>query len=158
MNKNTNNEKIQWLKGIVDICLQSLIEQDFVSRQQANQNWLIRCDMDERLLNDGFNMGVSLDNADVPVMVFRSNLNVQGLVNIAPHESVHLAQIFNGDYVPGRGISTWKGIEKKNLAYDDPNYLSNQYQPWEYEAEKWAKKVRVDICRKHPEIETLMEK
>jgi len=149
-----------YMKEIVDTlvgrCLGFLADQGFVRRDQVEHNWYTRCDMDERLANSGFVAGASIDNVGRPVMAYASNLSVQAIIYAIFHESVHLAQICKQDYVPGKGVSIWKGIEKKNLPHDDPNYFSLDYQPWEHEACEWAERLQTALYKQYPEIEKPM--
>lgn len=135
---------------MLSICLLKLVQMDVVTREQVNDKWYARCDMDARLEQLGFSAAASIDESGVPVVIFNSKLSMQGLAHVLPHEAIHLAQICSGIYEPCTGYALWKGEKYPNLAADDPNYFSVEHQPWEAQAHELESVVRESLLSQCP--------
>ncbi len=149
----------QDVKEIVDvflgISLGMLVETGFVSKDLIDKNWYSRFDMNHRLESDGFFAAASIDDADMPVVVFNTESTLEALAWAIPHEAIHLAQMCKKDLEPSDGFSIWKGKKYPQLKATDPNYSSPNYQPWEAEALELEESVRDALYEKFPDLKCL---
>jgi hypothetical protein len=138
--------------GFIGISLGMLVESGFVPRDLIDRNWYSRFDMNHRLSSDEFFAAASIDDANRPVVVFNAESNIKALAWAIPHEAIHLAQICKKDLEPCNGYSIWKGQRFPNLSATDPNYFSQEHQPWEAEAKELEDVVRNALYEKLPQL------
>lgn len=147
------DDRKQIVDTMIGVCLGYLVSEGQVQRQDIEGKWYSRCDMDDRLDSAGFHGGASVDDLGRPVIVFHSRQTFETLSHVLPHESVHLTQLCRGDWKPFQGYSLWKGQKFPHLKGDDPDYSSQDKQPWEYEAKQWEQRVRKALVEKFPTLE-----
>jgi hypothetical protein len=142
-----NNEDREIIKALVEACFDYLEEIDFI--EKAVIQWYPRYDMNLRLDSLNFEAAASIDDVGRPTIIFKSRFSLRTVFAI-PHESIHIAQICKGDYVPFKGFSLWRGNQYTNLTADDPNYFIQQ--PWEEEARRFEEEVRGYMLNKVNEV------
>lgn len=81
-------------------------------------------------------------------MVLSEDFSLERDIDALIHESIHLAQIAKGEWVPGcgDGTSIWKGKKYKNLPSTHEQY--SEEQPWEKETQS----IFLDVVRKMNEL------
>lgn len=126
-----DDRRLELATLLVGLCLQELISLGRVTREQVNGIWYVEFN-DVKLQAKGFGGAATLDRLNRPVIYLSSRLNIEGLMFVIAHETVHLMQICKGDFVPFNGFSIWKGKEYVLLPHDDPDYF--EAQPWEQQA------------------------
>ena len=115
----------------IGICLQKLIEIGKVEREEVNGRWYVEFN-ETNSDSKGMAGAATLDDNNHPVVYLSPRLiALEGLMFLIAHETVHLAQICKGDFIPLYGFSIWKGQEYVLLPPDHPDYSA---QPWEAEA------------------------
>lgn len=131
---------------IIKTCIFTLVDLGFVS-EEAFKGKVIDTDFSqaEKLNSLQFAAAASINKRGQPVFIINTNQSIQMIAWGIAHESVHIAQICKGVWEPRNGYSIWKGRKFENLAADDPNYFSPDYQPWEAEANQWDEKVREQL-------------
>lgn len=116
----------------VGICLQKLIEMGMVEREQVTGTWYVEFN-EAKSESKRMAGAATLDDSNHPVVYLSPRINsLEGLKFVIAHETVHLAQICKGDFIPLYGFSIWKGEEYVLLPPDHPEYSA---QPWEAEAD-----------------------
>lgn len=103
--------------------------------------------IDDRKLEEVGLIGATTIGIDsLPIIYLRSFLSFDLLIGIVAHESVHLAQILNGDLVPGiPGFKNWRGTWFVTFPATSHFYSE---QPWEREAFDLAPELESYIRKK----------
>ncbi|SIQ61375.1 hypothetical protein [Marinobacterium stanieri] len=142
----TFEEKVDLLRGVLTKSFQAMVDMGFVRLDECKGGFAISADKAKELSARGLGAAASIDDSSgKPVMYFDPGMDPKGLVWVATHEAVHLAQIAKGDFEPSFGYVLWKGQRFEGLDASDPNYFSKDHQPWEHEAAKIEKEIRKQI-------------
>lgn len=121
---------IEVAEYFVVLALEKLVSDGRIFPDDVNHKWYVSFD-DKSLTSNRFAGGATIDRQGRAVIYFHKDLTIEGLMHVAAHEAVHLAQICCGDMTPQYGTTIWKDKEYGNLAAEHPDYAN---QPWEAEA------------------------
>jgi len=141
MNKENLIVTSEMVQGLAIMCQKILIEKEFVCKDMIRE-YYIKFDTIGKLDKEPLVAATSVDNNDIPYMLFRNTMVINEARELVAHESVHLAQIFNGYYMPGFNYTTWYGAKIEKNANNDPNYKD---MPWEEEAIMWAEIIIYEL-------------
>jgi len=134
------------IERIVNLVIQALQQMGFFESNPISVGWHLRWD-GQTLSSRGFRAAATAHGND-PVMLLPEDFNLEKDIDVLIHESIHLAQIAKGDFVPGGGDGTaiWKGKKYHILPSDHERYFEEQ--PWEEEAQN----LFSDVVKKMNEI------
>lgn len=139
--ENTNT-----IEKVVTQVIQALGELGFFEGKSVKAGWHLVWNGNE-LSKRGLRAAATAHGAD-PVMVLPEDFSFERDIEALIHESIHLAQIAKGDFVPGYGdeTATWKGKKYNVLPSDHERYFEDQ--PWEEEVHR----ISVDVVKKMNEL------
>jgi hypothetical protein len=125
------NESV--IERTVNLVIDALRQMNFFEGNSMPVVWHLR--WNSKALSSRRFRAAATAHGNEPVMVLPEDFNLERDIAALIHESIHLAQIAKGDFVPGYGDGTaiWKGQRYNILSSGHDRYFKDQ--PWEEEAQ-----------------------